>query len=172
MRSFNAGAGMKRQLAALVLIALAGCGQRSGPVGNTIGESVDGAPAESMLRPGKWQITAEEARPTSPGGGEIPVPTELPKSNTMCITRVEAATLTPESLPGSGYKNCKRESSDVSNGNINAQLICPGMDDIKEVPTRISGSYSREEYRITTTMQVFGMSLEQRIEAHRIGECD
>ncbi|MES2097629.1 MAG: DUF3617 family protein [Pseudomonadota bacterium] len=172
MRTFNAGADVKTLLAATIVLGLSACGQQSGNTAAT----VEGAaiPADqSMLRPGKWEMTVEDVTAASPTMGENPVPTELPKSRSYCLSAEDAAAITPETLtnPGGSGRACKREAWDVSGGNINAQLICPGMDDIKEVAMRISGSYSREEYRVTTVSRVFGIDFEQRIEAHRVGEC-
>ncbi|MES2097631.1 MAG: hypothetical protein V4459_12810 [Pseudomonadota bacterium] len=44
------------------------------------------------------------------------------------------------------------------------------MADIKEVPMRIGGYYSREDYRLTTVSRVFGIDFEYPIEAHRMGD--
>lgn len=173
VRTFNAGGIVKHLLTTTLVLGLTACGPQPGNTAAT----VEGAaiPAnQSMLRPGQWEMTVEEVRGASPTMGENPVPTVLPKSRSYCLSAEAAAAITPESLtnPGGSGRACKREAWDVSGGNINAQLICPGMDDIKEVPMRISGSYSREEYRVTTVSRVFGIDFEQRIEAHRVGDCN
>jgi hypothetical protein len=160
---------MSRLLLSLPLFALAACNP-PGATANTTGGTNDRQAeflANAPLAPGKWEITASLAGP--PGGG-APARTEPPQTSTRCLELKDAIAPTPELFLGSG-RACKRDVWNVSGGNINGVLICPGMDDIREVPTRVSGRYDRESYNVQSEMTVFGMAIRQVIDAKRIGDC-
>ncbi|MDB5706993.1 MAG: hypothetical protein JWN66_4109 [Sphingomonas bacterium] len=160
---------MSRLLLSLPLLALAACNP-SGTSAKTTGGANDpqaellaGAP----LAPGKWEVTASLTGP--PGGA--PARTEPPQTSTRCLELKDTIAPTPELFLGSG-RACKRDVWNVAGGNINGVLICPGMDDIREVPTRISGRYDRESYNVQSEMSVFGMTIRQTVDAKRIGDCN
>lgn len=157
----------------LAACALTGCG---GPDRAETGEA-GGAEASqaSPLRPGRWALTVrEEVADRAPVGRSPRMPIPEPRERIVCITPEEAAAPAPEVLLGNINRNeCRRDVFHMENGNINGVLNCAGhAENIRQVPTRLWGSYSPEAYSVTAEQRALGLLVVTRIQARRVGECD
>lgn len=159
-----------RRFGALCLagLAVSGCGGANAP-------QAAEAPETSPLRPGRWALTVrEEVADRAPVGRSPRMPIPEPRARTRCITPEEGAAPSPEVLLDMINRNeCRRDVFHMTEGNINGVLNCQGhAEDIRQVPTRLWGSYSREHYSVTTEGHALGLVVITRVEARRVGECD
>ena len=86
---------------------------------------------------------------------------EAPSTSGRAFVYRSAAAFGEQGVWAAGY----------SYGTIGGALRCRGMDDIPEHQEQISGSYTRDAFRLTIDMPVHGAVVRQTIEARRTGYC-
>lgn len=133
---------------AVLVLALAGCGQASQPI-----------------QPGEWEISRSEGAQNGPG--------KLRSSLTRCFRNLsrEADPSRKIVVEMIGSDRCDAGKVRVSGGRISGALQCPEFYAFSahEEPTR--GRYSADSVEMSIDMPVFGHVLRQTMTARRVGDC-
>lgn len=178
---------MHRALAiAIMLLPLAGCGDKPESGDQTAAAESGGAPAPlaakpNNFEPGKWQATSELIKMEVPG-----MPPELAKANLgqkttfeHCMTAEQAAKPPSDFFTNNGpTTNCATESFEMAGGKLDATMICEDRNTPGKMTMTIKGDYQPTSYAATMTMVTDGapnggeMKITATTTGKRVGECD
>jgi hypothetical protein len=137
---------------------------------------------QSLVRPGRWESKVTVEQFDIPG-----MPAEMAqRMKSMMAEKQEhgfVSCLTPEDVkrPKEDFfagknKECRYDHFTMGGGKIDALMRCDGKSGSAPV-MQMAGTYSPDSYQMQTSMKmaggagVEGMSMQLRIDAHRVGEC-
>jgi hypothetical protein len=137
---------------------------------------------QSLVRPGRWESKVTIEQFDIPG-----MPAEMAqRMKSMMAEKQEhgfVSCLTPEDVkrPKEDFfagknKECRYDHFTMGGGKIDALMRCDGKSGGAPV-MQMAGTYSPDSYQMQTSMKmaggagVEGMSMQLRIDAHRVGEC-
>jgi hypothetical protein len=178
---------MHRALAiAIMLLPLAGCGDKPESGDQTAGGDSTAAPAPLAAKPitfdpGKWQATSELIKMEVPG-----MPPELAKANLgqkttfeHCMTAEQAAKPPSDFFTNNNQTtNCTTEKFAMVGGKLDATMICEDRNTPGKMTMTIKGDYQPASYTATMTMVTDGapnrgeMKIIAATTGKRVGACD
>ena len=177
---------MNRTLAiAIMLLPLAGCGDKPESGDQTVAAGSGGAPAPIAaepiaFQPGKWKATSELIKMEVPG-----MPPEIAKANIgqknsfeSCMTPEQAAKPPSDFFTNNNQTtNCTTESFAMAGGKLDATMVCEDKNTPGKMRMTIKGDYQPTSYTATMTMVTDGapnggeMKITATTTGERIGEC-
>lgn len=187
---------MPRLIAALPLLALAGCNQqstadsaaRTGDVSLTnaapseVAKQAQAA-APAHFAPGEWETTVEILDMDMPGMANMPpqMREQMKKSLTAggrsvktCITPEQAAKPQSDVLTGKTDGRCTYRNYTMSGGRIDATLACSGPQG-GEMTQTISGTYTQTSFALASEVhssgEAGGMNMKAKTSGKRLGDC-
>lgn len=166
--------------AAVAVIALAGCNQKTGSTTITTNSQTGevkttgtGAGAQSLnLQPGEWEVKMQVSDMKMPSMPNAPAAPPAMTTKT-CITPEQAA-----KGPGDFIKqaklDCTATTSNFAGGTITAEMTCKMPGGKGEMHSKTTGSYTPTSMTTDAEVSMTGamtMSQKMHTEAKRIGEC-
>ncbi len=147
----------------LLVLTLSACG----PLVKA--DKAEDPPVLTNFAEGQWEIT-QTIR--SPGGR--PQTKKDAQVHTKCV-KPERAAMEPQQfiLSMTGQDRCRDGEArlKVANGSVSGTLTCPGSYDIPDHPERMSGAYTRDSYKVTIELPLYGAKVRVTQAAKRIGDC-